>query len=101
EECEKAEERLREAVEGYEIAFGKEHSYTLGSQYGQTALLWAAGNGYDEVVNILIAKDGIDPDLKDSQYGRTSLSWAAESGNEAIIKLLLETGEVDVDSKDQ
>jgi hypothetical protein len=76
----KAEERLREAVHGYEMAFGKEDSYTLGSQYSQTPLLWAAGNGYDAVVNLLLTNDDIDPELKDGQYGQTPLSWAAQGG---------------------
>jgi hypothetical protein len=100
EEYEKAEKKLREAIEGYEIAFGEEHSYTLKSQYGLTPLSWAAGNGYDAIVNQLLAKDSINPDLKDRQYGQTPLSWAAEQGNEAVVKLLLETGKVEADSKD-
>ncbi|KAH6694358.1 heterokaryon incompatibility protein-domain-containing protein [Leptodontidium sp. MPI-SDFR-AT-0119] len=99
EEYEKAEKRLREAIKGYEIAFGEEQSM-LKSQYGLTPLSWAAGNGYNDVVNLLLAKDGIDPDLKDNQYSRTPLSWAARIGYEAIIKLLLETSKVEVDSKD-
>ncbi|KAH8723852.1 hypothetical protein GQ44DRAFT_591343, partial [Phaeosphaeriaceae sp. PMI808] len=36
EEYKGAEERLREAIEGYKIAFGVEHPYTLKSQYGLT-----------------------------------------------------------------
>jgi hypothetical protein len=77
-EYEKAEERLREAIEGYEIAFGEEHPHTPKSQYGRTPLSWAAGNGYDTVVDLLLTKDGINPDLKDSQSGRAPLSWAAQ-----------------------
>jgi ankyrin repeat protein len=95
-----AEERLREAIEGYEMAFGKEHPCTLGSRYGRTPLSGAAGNGYDTVVALLLAKDSIDPDLKDSQSGRAPLSWAAEQGHEAVVQLLLATGKVDIDSKD-
>jgi hypothetical protein len=65
EEYEKAKKRLWEAIEGYEIVF-KEEPCILKSQSGLTPLLWAAGNGYGAVVNLLLAKDGIDPDLKDS-----------------------------------
>jgi hypothetical protein len=101
EEYEKAEERLREAIEGYKMAFREEYPHMLKSQSGQTPLSWGAGNGYDAVVNLLLAKDDVDPDLKDSQSGRTPLSWAAEGGHEAIVKQLLETGKVDVDSKDR
>jgi ankyrin repeat protein len=101
EEYKKAEERLREAIEAYEIITGEEHLYKLKSQYGLTPLLWAVGNGYYNVVKPLLAKDGVDPDLKDSQYGQTPLSWAAENGHDAVVKLLLETGQVKADSKDQ
>jgi hypothetical protein len=100
EENEEAGEKLQEAVNGYEITFGEVDSNTLGSQYdSQTPLVWAAGNGYYGVVNFLLAKHGIDPDLND-RNGRTPLSWAAENGHEAVVKLLLGTGKVDVDSKD-
>ena len=99
-EDEKAEERLREAIKGYEIAFREEHSHILKCQYGLTPLSWAAGNGYDAIVDFLLTKDGVNPDLEDSQYGRTPLSWAAGNGHETIVKMLLDTGKVDVDVKD-
>jgi hypothetical protein len=95
----KAEEMLREAVEGYKMVFGEKDSYTLSSQYGQTPLVWAARNGYDAIVSLLLTKYGIDVDLEDSQYRRTPLSWAAEGGHENVVKLLLETDDVDVDLK--
>ncbi len=52
EEYEKAEDRLREAIEGFKIAFGEEHPHTLKNQYGRTPLSWAAGNGYDTVMAV-------------------------------------------------
>jgi hypothetical protein len=100
EEYKEAEKRLREAIKGYKITFGEKQSM-LKSRYGLTPLSWTAGNGYNDVVNLLLAKDNIDPDLKDTQYGQTPLSWAAENGHEAVVKLLLETGKVEVDSKDK
>jgi hypothetical protein len=100
EEGEKAREKLQEAVNGYEIAFGEEDSSTLGFLYdGQTPLVWAARNGYHGVVNLLLAKDGTDPDFND-RNGQTPLSWAVQNGHEAVVKLLLETSKVDFDSKD-
>ncbi|KAI9776091.1 MAG: hypothetical protein M1839_000604 [Geoglossum umbratile] len=51
------------------------------------------------MAELLIAKDGIDPDSKDS-YSRTPLSLAAKSGHEAVVKLLLAKGGIDPDSKD-
>lgn len=95
-----AEQRLREAIKGYEIVFREEDSHMLKCQYGLTPLSWAAGNGYDAIVDFLLTKDGVNPDLADSQYGRTPLSWAAENGHKVIVKQLLETDKVDVDVKD-
>ncbi|KAN0070882.1 hypothetical protein V8E54_011047 [Elaphomyces granulatus] len=57
---------------------------------GQTALSRAAGNGYEEVVNLLLEK-GAELDSKDNR-GRTPLSHAAGSGHEAVVNLLLEKG---------
>ncbi|KAL5332078.1 hypothetical protein ACEPPN_001622 [Leptodophora sp. 'Broadleaf-Isolate-01'] len=100
EEYERAEERIREAIEGYEVVFGEEHPHLLRSQYGRTPLTWAAGNGYDTVADRLL-KHSIDPDLKDSQSGRAPLSWAAGGGHGAVVQLLLATGKVDVNAKDK
>jgi ankyrin repeat protein len=100
EEYEMADESFRNAVAGYETTFGEKNSNTLESPYGQTPLLWAAGNGYDAVVNVLLTKTGIDPDLKDNECRQTPLSRAAMNGHETVVKLLLETGQVDVNAKD-
>ena len=40
------------------------------------------------MVKLLLDKEGVDPDSKDSTYDRTPLSWAAENGHEAVVKLL-------------
>ena len=47
----------------------------------------------------MLAKDGIDPNIKDD-FGQTSLLWAAANGHEAVVNLLLATGDVDVNAKD-
>jgi hypothetical protein len=52
-------------------------------------LSWAAGNGHEAVVKLLLAKVGVDPDSKDTD-GQTS----------AVVKLLLPEDGVDPDSKD-
>ena len=101
EEFEKADEMLREAIKGYEIAFKQEHLHTRKGQCGRAPLSWAAGNGYNTVVDQLLTKDSMDSNLKDSQSGRTPLSWAARNGHEAVVKLLLATGQVEIDSKDR
>ena len=58
-----------------------------------TPLGWAARNGHEEVVRILLGQDDIDPDKPD-QYGRTPLRSAAYKGREGVAKLLLERDDV-------
>ncbi|KAH8757088.1 heterokaryon incompatibility protein-domain-containing protein, partial [Hyaloscypha finlandica] len=99
EEYEKAEWRTREAIKVYERAFKGKQSI-LKIQRGLTPLLWAAGNGCDMLVELLLIEDGIDPDLNDN-WGNTPLLWATENRHEAVTKLLLATGQVEINSKDQ
>ncbi|KFY91698.1 hypothetical protein V500_04517 [Pseudogymnoascus sp. VKM F-4518 (FW-2643)] len=65
---------------------------------GRTPLSWAAQNGHEAVVKLLLVNNA-EVNLKDTLYGQTPLSWAAESGHEAVVKLLLVNG-AEIDSKD-
>ena len=53
----------------------------------QTPLLWAACNGHEAVVKLLLATGQVDADSKDTA-NRTPLWWAARHGHEAVVKLL-------------
>ncbi|KAI9781882.1 MAG: hypothetical protein M1839_005676 [Geoglossum umbratile] len=66
----------------------------------RTPLSWAAERGHEAVVKLLLAKDGVDINSKDSYGGQTPLSLAAERGHEAVVKLLLAKDGVDINSKD-
>ena len=67
---------------------------------GMTALTWAAKRGHEEVVNILLEREGINLDQADTKYGRAPLSWAAENGHEGVVKILLGREDVNPDRAD-
>jgi ankyrin repeat protein len=98
EEYQKADERLLEARIGYTTVFRKEYLPGLNSQYGRTLLSFAAGEGHEDIIKLLLKT--VDPHLKDGKSGRTPLSWAAENGHDAVVKLLLDTGKVEADLED-
>jgi ankyrin repeat protein len=50
-------------------------------------------------VELLVAKDSVDPDSKDI-YSWTPLSWAAENRHKEVVKLLRAKDGVDLDFKD-
>ena len=66
--------------------------------YGRTPLSWAAMNGHEVVVKLLLDK-GAELETKDTEYRRTPLSYAARSGHEAVVKLLLDKG-AELETKD-
>jgi ankyrin repeat protein len=61
---------------------------SFGTNFGGP-LWWAAENGHDAVVKLLLDKDGVGPDSKD-RNGGMPLWRAAENGHEAVVKLLLD-----------
>lgn len=58
---------------------------------GRTPLMIAAGLGYTEIVDDLLA-EGADVHLLDSVLGASALHYAAQGGSVEVAKLLLEQG---------
>ena len=56
---------------------------------GLTPLMWAARQGHEEVVKLLLQEKHTRPDVRDKEYGRTALAWAAEGGHEGVVRLFL------------
>jgi ankyrin repeat protein len=69
--------------------------------FGMTGLHVAATFGLDFTVGLLLGREGVDVEFKDTGYGRTPLSWAAMAGHEPVAKLLIERGGAGIDSKDK
>ncbi|KAF8421774.1 hypothetical protein EV426DRAFT_188073 [Tirmania nivea] len=67
---------------------------------GRSPLSWAAENGHEDVMWLLLERNDVDVNAKDKEYGRSTLSWAAQNGHEAVVRLLLERNDVDVNAKD-
>jgi len=64
---------------------------------GRTPLIWAGANGNENVVKLLLAQKGINPNLADKNSGQTSLSWAARNGHESVVGLFLARDDVNPD----
>ena len=66
---------------------------------GNTSLVWAAENGHEGVVKVLLGRDDIDPDKSDED-DRTPLLLAACGGQDGVVKILLGRDDVDLNKVD-
>ncbi|CEP01383.1 hypothetical protein PBRA_001989 [Plasmodiophora brassicae] len=64
-----------------------------------TALHYASGSGFDDIVRILLSANGTDVNARDGER-TTSLHWAATLGHANVARLLIDAG-ADVNAPDQ
>ncbi|KAF3074334.1 Ankyrin repeat domain-containing protein 50 [Trichoderma lentiforme] len=64
---------------------------------GWTPLWWAAKNGHEDVIKLLLAA-GANINIKD-KHGQTLLGWATRDENKAIAKVLLQMDNTNVESR--
>src|SRR6202167_49461 len=65
----------------------------------RTRMVIRVKNKHEVVVRLLLARDDIQTNSKDS-YGDSPLSYAAKNGYEEMVRLLLARDDVEVNSKD-
>jgi len=66
---------------------------------GNTPLAWAAHNGHEGAVQVLLGRDNVNPDKSDN-CGQTPLHHAAKMGHEGVVKILLGRGDINPDKPD-
>jgi len=66
---------------------------------GRTPLSWAAENGREGVVKLLLGRGDVNPNRLD-RYGRTPLLWAVRNDHEGVVKLLFGRKDLNPDIPD-
>lgn len=60
----------------------------LKDEYGRGPLFWAARNGHDMVIKLLLAQSGVRADARDD-FGQAPLHIAAHNGHTNAVKMML------------
>jgi len=94
-QCEASEDFLNRQVFG-----GRCINPNTSDWGGRTPLSWAAGNGYEGIVKLLLGQEDVSPDTGDAVFGQTPLFWAARNGHDGIAELLLARKDVNPNSSD-
>ena len=67
---------------------------------GRSSLSTAVQFGHEAVVKILVARDDVDVNNTDT-YGHSQLSYTAQHGHQAVVELLVAQDNTDVNNKDK
>ena len=83
------------------LLFGKRYVNPDSSSIsGRTPLSWAAEEGHEGIVKLLLERKDVNPNIPDTWRGQTPLSHAAANGHEGTVKLLLGRKDVNPDIPD-
>ena len=72
---------------------------SIGNEDERTPLCWAAGDGKEDFIELLLKHHGMDIN-KPERLGRSPLSEASINGHTKVVRMLLAKG-VDIESKDK
>jgi len=78
-------------LENVKSLIAKGAEVNAASEFGATALLFAADGGHTDVVKLLLVS-GADVNQKDTTYGSSPIDWAAGKGYAPIVEMLLAHG---------
>ena len=93
--------RLGRAWRVVALLFGRRYiNPNRSSKYDETPLSFAAQNGHEGIVKLLLERGDVKPDTPDTIYGQTPILRAALGGHEGIVKLLLGRKDVNPDTPD-
>ena len=81
------------------IKMGFFYDINSGDFWGQTPLAWAARNGHDDVVKMLLEFEQVDPN-KTNDDGLTPLALAAQEKHAGVVEILLGREGVQPDRSD-
>jgi len=65
-----------------------------------TPLVWAASNGHERIVKILLGRDDVNPD-RPNCFSLTPLLCATRNGHEGVVKMLFGRDDVDPNKQDK
>jgi len=73
---------------------------TTDTQDNRTPLSWAAEDGYEGIVKLLLKRKDTSPNTADIWHNRSPLWYAAAGGYEGVVKLLLGREDIHPDTAD-
>jgi len=82
--------RWGEAPRLASLLFGRRYvNPDSSSESCRTPLSWAAGNGHEGIVKLLLGRGDVNPNTPDTKYGLTPLLLATQNSHQGVVELLI------------